>query len=88
MGFDYNSDLKELTSLETNSGHLIGLKDLPKKKCKLSPKELAIGRRIEKEHTNDPRVADRIAKQHLCEFPNYYSKGLVPMERKLRQMRK
>ncbi len=53
-------------------------------KCKILPKELKLGIPIEFEHTNSKKVATRIAKQHLCEFPNYYSKGLIPMERKLK----
>lgn len=52
--------------------------------CLISKKELNIGKKIEMEHTNSPRVAERIAKQHICEFPKYYSKGLIPMERRLR----
>lgn len=38
------------------------------------PAELARGTRVEMEHTNDPRVAQRIAKDHLREDPNYYTK--------------
>lgn len=56
-------------------------------KCKVNPKELKIGRKIEFEHTKSSKVATRIAKQHLCEFPHYYSKGLIPMEKKLKKMR-
>lgn len=53
------------------------------KKCKFNPRELKIGIKIEHEHSKSNRVATRIAKQHLCEFPNYYTKGLVPMEKRL-----
>jgi len=53
------------------------------KDCKISPKELKIGIPIEMEHTKSKKVAERIAKQHLCEFSQYYSKGLLPMERRL-----
>jgi hypothetical protein len=56
------------------------------KGCHFSKKELSIGVPIEMEHTNNPKVAERIAKQHLCEFPNYYSKGLLPMEKRLREI--
>ena len=58
------------------------------KSCKFSPKELRLGVPIEMEHTTSKRVATRIAKAHLCEFPKYYSKGLLPMERRLKQMQK
>lgn len=55
------------------------------KDCIFNSKELALGTKIELEHTNSKRVAEKIAKQHLCEFPNYYSRGLIPMEKKLRK---
>ena len=54
------------------------------KKCKISKKELKLGTPIEMEHTNSRMKARHIAKQHLCEFPKYYSKGLIPMEAKLK----
>jgi len=54
--------------------------------CKISKKELRLGTPIEMEHTNNRRVARRIAAQHICEFPNYYSKGLIPLERKLKKL--
>ena len=53
--------------------------------CHISKKELRLGVPIEYEHTNSKRVATRIASQHICEFPNYYSKGLIPMERRLKK---
>jgi hypothetical protein len=54
------------------------------KSCKFNKRELKIGSKIELEHTKSKKVATRIAKQHICEFPNYYSKGLIPMETKLK----
>ena len=59
------------------------IKMINTKGCKVNSKELKIGRAIEMEHTNSPKVAKRIATQHLCEFPQYYTKGLVPMEKRL-----
>jgi hypothetical protein len=53
------------------------------KKCHISEKELKLGIPIELEHTTSRKKARHIASQHLCEFPNYYSKGLIPMERRL-----
>ena len=58
------------------------------KACKLSKKELKLGIPIELEHTKSRKKAKYIASQHLCEFPNYYSKGLIPMERKLKRLNK
>lgn len=45
-------------------------------------KQLAIGKEIELEHTEDKGIAKDIAKHHLEEFPDYYKK-LVPMEKEL-----
>lgn len=58
------------------------------KNHKFDKKELAIGTKIELEHTNSKSKAEIIAKQHLVEFPKYYSKGLIPMEKKLEKLKK
>jgi hypothetical protein len=39
----------------------------------IKPSELAIGIKIEMEHTDDMEVAKKIAMDHLAENPNYYS---------------
>jgi hypothetical protein len=50
-----------------------GLAD--KKKAKdFSPKALSQGRKVESEHTNNPRIATEIAEDHLTEDPMYYDK--------------
>lgn len=36
--------------------------------------ELQMGIDIEKEHTDDPVVAKEIAKDHLAEIPDYYTR--------------
>ena len=36
--------------------------------------ELEVGTKVEFEHTKDPKEAEKIAKDHLSEDPNYYSK--------------
>jgi len=54
---------------------------------KYSAKELKIGTKIEMEHTNSKRLATKIAKDHLREYPNYYTKGLLPMEKKLKKLK-
>jgi hypothetical protein len=38
------------------------------------PDQLAMGIEVEMEHTRDPRVAEKIARDHLAEDPDYYSK--------------
>jgi hypothetical protein len=47
-------------------------------------KDINVGKTIEMEHTNNPKIAERIAKQHEIEFSGYYNKGLIPMERRLK----
>lgn len=55
-------------------------------------KELKIGTKIEMEHSSlfpkriQKSMAKKIAVQHIKEFPCYYSKGLLPMERKLSKL--
>lgn len=58
------------------------------KGCIFNPKELSLGIKVEMEHTNSKQRAKKIAEQHLCEFPNYYTKGLIPMEKKLKNLMK
>lgn len=48
---------------------------------KFNPKELALGIKIEREHTKSNVIATLIAKDHLAELPNYYTK-LAKMEGK------
>lgn len=55
---------------------------------KINKKELRLGTKIEMEHTTSKRIAGIIATDHLKEFPNYYTKGLIPMERKLKKLQK
>lgn len=54
--------------------------------------ELRIGTKIEyNEHKSifpknkQREMAEKIAKNHISEFPCYYSKGLIPMERRLKK---
>lgn len=46
------------------------------------PKELSMGIKIEMEHTTNPLISERIAKDHLSEFDKYYT-ALVKMEKNL-----
>jgi len=48
-------------------------------KGEYDPKELEMGRGVEMEHTTDKRMAERIAKDHLAEIPDYYTR-LAKME--------
>jgi hypothetical protein len=47
---------------------------------KFDPKELAMGVKIEREHTTDRQKAENVAKDHLSEFPDYYTR-LKKMEK-------
>jgi hypothetical protein len=42
--------------------------------------QVKIGLKIEKEHSNVPEVASQITKDHLAEFPDYYTR-LVQLEK-------
>lgn len=61
--------------------------DLRKCNMRINRKELAVGTKIEMEHTKNTKIAGTIARQHLCEFPRYYTKGLIPMEKRLSLMK-
>jgi len=57
-------------------------------------KEMELGRKIEMEHASlfpkkiQAKMAGKIAGQHIAEFPCYYTKGLIPMEIKLKKLGK
>jgi hypothetical protein len=50
------------------------------KRSDFNPKVLAKGRRVEMEHTRNPKVAEQIAMDHLAEDPRYYDKLLKYVE--------
>lgn len=56
-----------------------GQKAYSKDSHDFDPEQLEIGIMIEKEHTDDPAEAEKIAKDHLKEIPDYYTR-LVKME--------
>ena len=65
-----------------------------KKKTKCSrKKEMAIGLEIEMEHASlfpkklQKKMAGKIAGQHIDEFSCYYTKGVLPMEKRLKKLR-
>lgn len=45
-------------------------------------RELALGTKVEMEHGLGREAAKEIAKDHLAENPHYYSKVLIPAEKK------
>jgi len=54
---------------------------------KYNKTQLRIGTKIEMEHTRSKKVAERIAKDHLGEFTNYYTE-LKKMETRLKRRKK
>jgi len=51
---------------------------------KFNKKELKIGIKVEMEHTKSKKVAEKIAKDHLKEYPNYYTE-FKKFEKKLKR---
>lgn len=49
-----------------------------------SPKQMEMGKKVEKEHTNNPQVAAEVARDHLEEIPDYYTR-LDKMENEAKQ---
>ena len=41
---------------------------------KFNKKQLKLGIDVEKEHSDDPEISKRIAKDHLSELPDYYTR--------------
>ena len=54
---------------------------------KYDPMQVKIGTKVELEHTSNKKVAEKIAKDHLREFPNYYT-HLLKMEAKLKKAKR
>lgn len=59
--------------------HLLG-KHNDVKASTFDSKQLAMGIKVEHEHTDDAEIAEAIAKDHLAEIPDYYTR-LLKMER-------
>ena len=53
-------------------------------KGEYDPEQLKMGIEVEKEHTNDPKIAEKIAKDHLDEIPDYYTR-LLKMEKEAKE---
>ena len=52
----------------------VDVANLDKYLNRFDPKEVKMGVKDEKEHTNDPKIAAEIASDHLATEPHYYSK--------------
>ena len=53
-------------------------------KGEYDPEQLKMGIKVEMEHTDNPEIAEKIAKDHLAEFSNYYTL-LTGMEKKAKR---
>ena len=60
---------KQLTAIHLNKEVME-----PADSSKVDQKELKMGIKVEMEHTDDPKKAEKIALQHLAEDPKYYTK--------------
>lgn len=49
-------------------------------KGSFDPNQIEMGIKVEMEHTTNPKIAERIAKDHLAEIPDYYTR-LAKMEK-------
>jgi hypothetical protein len=62
-------------------------------KCN-TQKEIKKGIAIEMEHAHlfpkkiQLKMAKKISTDHVSEFPCYYTKGLIPMEKKLKKLKR
>lgn len=43
------------------------------KKDKVNKEQLEMGKKVEKEHTTNPEIAEKITRDHLAEIPDYYT---------------
>ena len=71
--------IAEETAYEMLGSILSGGKSKGDKKP-VDPKELAMGVKVEMEHTDNKIIADKIARDHLSEVPDYYTR-LAAMEK-------
>lgn len=72
MGFDAKWAMRPLAMLKAE--RLRGGLGDGRADGDFDPKALAEGMAVEREHTDDPKVAREIAKDHLTEDPDYYRK--------------
>jgi hypothetical protein len=72
--FSKKTDFSSLPDKVKNENLVKGGKGDGKKDKDFDEKELAMGIKVEMEHTKNPKIAKEIAKDHLSEDPHYYSK--------------
>jgi hypothetical protein len=67
-------DSSALPKVAAELDRLFGGKADGKPDSKYDPHELAMGKQVEQEHTSDPQLAEEIAKDHLEEIKDYYTR--------------
>ena len=77
---DQNSSLQEQNTLEDKKAEEIDFnKELMEageskgEKDKVNKEQLEMGKEVEKEHTTNPEIAEKITRDHLAEIPDYYT---------------
>lgn len=68
----YHSAAAELLKIAADV--LSGGKADDKPASSFSPRQIAMGKKVEMEHTNSPELATEISRDHLEEFPDYYTR--------------
>jgi len=88
VGYRYKkgSNIRLGGCMRGNKFIMQGVKEA-KDMTKYDPKQLKVGTKIEMEHTANKKVAEKIAKDHLREHPNYYT-HFVKWEKTLKRKRK
>ena len=71
---DWDVSYREFYEHLTEVGSLTGGVGDTTAPSNVNTKELSIGLQVEMEHTNDEKIANEIAMDHLTEDPEYYSK--------------
>jgi len=72
--------------LKTSADKIPGGKADDKPISQFDPAQIAKGKKVEMEHTDDPQLAKEIASDHLEEFGDYYTE-LDKMEERLKKMK-
>ncbi len=76
---DHNSDDNSGGEDDAGESVLTNPMSLGNTKSIIDPEQLKMGIKIEMEHTDDPKIAEKIARDHLAEIADYYTR-LVKME--------
>jgi cytochrome c553 len=79
----HKESINTLAEMHGGKADGMSIKDIAKRfKVKETEidKQLNLGKKVEREHTNNGEIAKEIAMDHLAEFPDYYTR-LAKMEK-------